>query len=93
MLGAALVSCFAAGRDSFLERGVSRTGTGRRYCLYNAPANVRKYFNVFVRAPAVNPGYDPTKRRVFLRFKQEAPDNVSADHVLVGVGGIAVKKL
>ena len=29
--------------------------------FYNAPTNVRKYFNVFVSAPTVNPGYDPTQ--------------------------------
>lgn len=61
--------------------------------FYNAPQKVTKYFNVFVRAPTVNPGYDPTKRRVFLRIKQDAPANVSSDYVLVGTRGIAVKKL
>jgi hypothetical protein len=61
--------------------------------FYNAPTNVKKYFNVFVSAPTVNPGYAPGQRRVFLRIKQDAPDNVTADYVLVGVRSIAVKKL
>jgi len=61
--------------------------------FYTAPTNVKKYFNVFVQAPTVNPGYDPSKRRVFLRIKQDAPDNVTDDYVLVGVRSIAVKKL
>lgn len=60
--------------------------------IYIAPQNVTKYFNVFVRAPAVNPGYDPSKRRVFLNVKQDAPANVSDDYVLVGTRGVAVKK-
>ena len=42
--------------------------------------------------PAVNPGYDPTKRRVFLNIQQDAPDNVSQDYVHIGVAGVAVKK-
>jgi hypothetical protein len=61
--------------------------------FYNAPTNVRKYFNVFVRAPTVNPGYDPTKRRIFLNIGQQAPNNVTSNYVLVGTRGIAVKKL
>lgn len=60
---------------------------------YSAATNVRKYFNVYVRAPAVNPGYDPGKRRLFLNIEQETPDNVADDYVLVGTKSIAVKKL
>ena len=61
--------------------------------IYNAPKNVKKYFNVFVRAPSVNPGYDPTQRRVFLNIQQNAPDNVNQDYVHIGVASVAVKKL
>lgn len=60
--------------------------------IYNAPKNVKKYFNVFVRAPTVDPGYDPTKRRVFLNTQQEAPDNVNQDYVHTGIASVAVKK-
>jgi hypothetical protein len=61
--------------------------------IYNAPKNVKKYFNVFVKAPTVNPGYDPSKRRVFLNVQQSAPDNVTQDYVHIGILGVAVKKL
>lgn len=61
--------------------------------IYNAPQNVTNYFNVFVRAPSANPGYDPGQRRVVLNVKQDAPANVTTDYVLVGTRGIAVKKL
>lgn len=60
--------------------------------IYSAPQNVTRYFNVFVRAPAVNPGYDASKRRIFLNVKQDAPANVATDYVLVGTRGIAVRK-
>jgi hypothetical protein len=47
-------------------------GVTQGVLIYNAPKNVKKYFNVFVRAPTVNPGYSPTKRRVFLNTQQKA---------------------
>jgi hypothetical protein len=67
-------------------------GPTQSVLIYNAPKAVKKYFNVFVRAPAVDPGYDPTKRRVFLNIQQSAPDNVTQDYVHTGIVGIAVKK-
>jgi hypothetical protein len=67
-------------------------GATQGVLIYNAPKGVKKYFNVFVRAPAVDPGYDPTQRRVFLNIQQNAPDTVSQDYVHTGVAGVAVRK-
>ncbi len=61
--------------------------------IYSAPTNVKKYFNVFVKAPTINPGADAARRRVFLNVQQNAPDNVTQDYVHIGVLGVAVKKL
>ena len=69
------------------------TGPTQGVLIYTAPTNVKKYFNVFVSAPTVNPGYDPTRRRVFLNIQQNAPDNVNQDYVHIGVASVAVKKL
>jgi hypothetical protein len=73
--------------------GACISGQPQGVLIYAAPTNVRKYFNVFVRAPTVNPGYNPGKRRVFLNVEQGTPDNVTSDYVLVGTRSIAVKKL
>jgi len=66
--------------------------SGSTVLIYSSAQNVTNYFNVFVRAPAVNPGYDPSRRRIFLVVKQDTPANVSTDYVLVGTRGIAVRK-
>lgn len=66
--------------------------SGSTVLIYSAPQNVTRYFNVFVKAPAVNPGYDPSKRRIFFNVKQDAPSNVASDYVLVGTRGISVRK-
>lgn len=59
---------------------------------YKAEKGVKKYFNVLVGAPDVDPGFDPGNRRVHLNVWQEAPDNVNADEIRVGTHGIPVKK-
>ncbi len=40
---------------------------------YDATTGSSATFKVFIKAPAVDPGFDPTKRRVFLIFSQVQP--------------------
>ena len=37
------------------------------------PANATRYVMTFIKRPAVDPGYDPQNRRVFVRFNEVAP--------------------
>ncbi len=40
---------------------------------YTAAANAIRYFKVFVKRPAGDPGFAPTKRRVFINFRGGTP--------------------
>jgi hypothetical protein len=57
---------------------------------FASPAGSTRTFRVYVRGPAVNPGYNADTRRVFLDFKQNSPIGGSA--APVGTASIAVKR-
>jgi hypothetical protein len=59
---------------------------------YNAARNVKAFFRIFVRAPAVNPGFDAGKRRVFLKVWQEAPVDEATFDAVVAAESVAVRK-
>ena len=77
---------------------VCRTSSINGGCIASATASVQfaspvnsiNTFRVFVRAPTVNPGYNPDTRRVFLDFKQNPPKGSSP--APVGTTSIAVKR-
>jgi hypothetical protein len=58
---------------------------------YIATNDVAKYFKITVKPPATNPGFDPTKRRVFFKVWQDAPPSGTFDAV-VAAESVAVKK-
>ena len=58
---------------------------------YSAPKDVKKFFKIVVKPPTTNPGYDPTKRRVFFKLWQDQPTTGSFDAV-VAAESVAVKK-
>jgi hypothetical protein len=58
---------------------------------YSAPKDVPKFFKVTVKPPATNPGFDPTKRRVFFKLRQDAPIDTALDAV-VAAESVAVRK-
>jgi hypothetical protein len=58
---------------------------------YSAILGAANTFKVFVKAPALNPGFAPTKRRVFLIFAEVQPVGFVFS-VPVGARSIAVKR-
>lgn len=86
--------------SSFTGR-VCRTNTFNGACIapaspavtFSAPVGTPRFFKVFVKAPAVNPGADQSKRRMFLNFTQrQPPPYQDAEAVLVGAQSVAVRK-
>ena len=63
----------------------------RSLVTYTATKNATKFFKVFVKPPTTNPGFDPTKRRVFFKLWQDQPTSGSFDAV-VGAESVAVRK-
>lgn len=45
---------------------------------YETVKNEKQYFKVFVESPVTDPGYDPTKRRVFVKFMHKRPPGHAA---------------
>lgn len=58
---------------------------------FDAEPGKLKWFKVFVTAPDSDPGFDPGKRRVFLRFEQDIGFGFSGSQI-VGAASVAVKK-
>jgi hypothetical protein len=77
---------------------VCQTASTSGACLASAAASVQfaspagstRTFRVYVRGPAVDPGYNADTRRVFLDFKQNPPAGFS--NAPVGTASIAVKR-
>jgi hypothetical protein len=60
---------------------------------YSAQRNTTAFFKIFVEPPAANPGYDPGKRRVFLKLWQDRPAGVQGSFdAVVGAESVAVRK-
>ena len=57
---------------------------------FASPAGSTRTFRVFVRGPAVNPGYNADTRRVSLDFNQKPPTGYI--NALVGTASIAVRR-
>ncbi len=58
---------------------------------FDAEPEKLKWFKVFVTAPDSDPGFDPGKRRVFLRFEQDIGFGFSGSQI-VGAASVAVKR-
>jgi hypothetical protein len=80
---------------------ICRTATDNGSCLapasgsveYNAARNAPAFFKIFVQPPAVDPGFDPGKRRVFLKLWQDRPAGVQGSFdAVVGAESVAVRK-
>jgi hypothetical protein len=59
---------------------------------FTAAPNVPRTFAVFVQRPAVDPGFDPGLRRLFVKFEQLSPPNFFGSNpipILVGSTSIA----
>jgi hypothetical protein len=77
---------------------VCRTATENGACLapdsstveYTAATNETAFFKVTVSSPSENPGFDPGRRRVVLKFWQIVPEGGVFDAV-VGAESVAVK--
>ena len=78
---------------------ICRTATDGGACLqprssevnYTHAKNATAFFKVFVTRPAVNPGFDPEKRRVFFKLWQDQPTTGSFDAV-VAAESVAVRR-
>jgi hypothetical protein len=90
---------FEEGSDKQFKVTICRTATDNGACLapassevsYTADKNSKSFFKVFVRAPATNPGFDPSRRRVFFKLWQINAPEGSFDAV-VGAESVAVKR-
>jgi hypothetical protein len=61
---------------------------------FQAAPNVPHTFAVFVQRPAVDPGFDPGQRRVFVIFEQLSPPNFFGGNpiaIVVGSTSVAVR--
>lgn len=58
---------------------------------FPASKKVVNWFKIFVRPPAIDPGFDPGKRRVFLNVDEQAPIERTFD-VRLAAPSLAVKK-
>jgi hypothetical protein len=59
---------------------------------FTAAPNAPHTFAVFVQRPAVDPGFDPGRRRMFIKFEQLSPPNFFGSNpipILVGSTSIA----
>jgi hypothetical protein len=59
---------------------------------YNAAKNKTTFFRIFVRAPAVDPGFSPGERRVFIKLWQNRPVQIGTFDAPVAAGSVAVRK-
>jgi hypothetical protein len=59
---------------------------------YSAQRNATAFFKIFVKPPAVDPGFDPGKRRVFLKLWQPRPVTQGTFDAVVGAESVAVRK-
>ena len=87
--------------NSYFSALICQTASVSGACLatpaanvqYSAPVNSTKTFRVFVYAPAVNPGFDPDNRRIFVDFKQTPPADAGFnENIMVGTTSIAVRR-
>jgi hypothetical protein len=82
------------------EVSICETATKNGPCLaaatqsvdYNAEKDKKTFFTVFVLPPAVDPGFDPGRRRVFLKFWHPRPTTQSGFDTVVGAESIAVQR-
>jgi hypothetical protein len=90
---------FEEGSEKQFKVTICRTATDNGACLvpastevvYTADKNAKSFFKVFVRAPTTDPGFDPTKRRVFFKLRQINEPEGSFEAV-VGTESVAVKR-
>jgi hypothetical protein len=79
---------------------ICRTAADNGPCLapasgsveYSAQRNATAFFKIFVKPPAVDPGFDPGKRRVFLKLWQPRPVTQGTFDAVVGAESVAVRK-
>lgn len=81
--------------DSHFTAEICRTDPVTGNCLepfsleavYTAKENAEATFSVRVKAPNLDPGFDPDRRRIYVNFKQ-----ADAPYLVVGAPSIAVRK-
>jgi hypothetical protein len=90
---------FEDGVDKYFPVSICRTATKNGPCLappsasvdYSAEKNTEAFFRILVEPPDVDPGFDPGKRRVFLKLWHPRPAGLGTFDAVVGAESVAVQ--